>query len=297
MKITAHCFVYNVKIEPLPIQFKFHEYDLSITYSKHEDKEGLMLEVEKSITPDEISTDGEIQDEQGLFIEKRMRPYKEVLMEGAQLIEGFLAITYREAPPKFDTDRVVVNVIAENAEETELIKSGKVTGGFGNIMQPVRFPVYTWSQKIPPVIDKALDHIPAFSFLAQAVRSQERNDQEVAFFLYFRIVDGYFSDGVSEVEGALLKKSTELSKYIKYTTEVIEATESILSELGLKSKSRINFEGLISDIVLIRHKLTHFSESNAHRHHKTGIIYDLNILNFYLRKACVLVLWDKLGMK
>ena len=297
MQIEFHCFGSGAKIDPTAISFPFKDMLLSVSNDKRDNDEILMLKLSKKISPEELSVEGEIRDEQGQFIEKRMRPYKELLTEGANLIEGLFSIFYLATPPKFDTDKILVNVITENVEEEELIKSGKITGGFGNIFQQLRKPLYQVNDKVTNAGNEATEHLPALSFLAQAIRSQEQNDHEVAFFLYFRIIDGYFSDGVSDVESALLKNTTELSKYIDYVDETKNATKSILSELKLSSKSETNFEGLVSDIVLIRHKFTHFSKTNATRHHQTSTKFELNVLNFYLKKACVRILLDQISLK
>jgi hypothetical protein len=134
------------------------------------------------------------------------------------------------------------------------------------------------------------------SFLAQGARSLEQKDQEVAFFLFFRIIEGYFSDGTKDIEAALLSKADELKKYIKYGPDTTSAVENILKTLGLKSKAKDGFEGFISDIVLIRHKLTHFSVTNQERHHRAAINYDLEVLNHFLRISCTLTLRDKIGI-
>lgn len=295
MKLTIHCFAYGVKIEPSVINFPFRDTLLSISFHEKDKNGELTLQLSKKILPEEVSIEGEIRDEKGLFIEKRSRPYKELITEAAQLVEGLFSVFYLATPPKFDTERIVVNVIAESKEETEMIKSGKVTGGFGAVFSDPIKNSYNISDEVISAAPKAIDHLAALSFLAQAIRSQHQNDQEVAFFLYFRIIDGYFSDGASDVEKALISKAHKLIKYIKYEDEIKKATKAILASLKLKSKSEINFQGLISDIVLIRHKLTHFSQSNAESHHRVGMKFDLNIVNFYLRKSCVIVLLDILN--
>lgn len=271
---------------------------MSVRPNNHKGQEGLILEIGRKVTIEELTPPNEIRDEMGAFIEKRMRPYKEILTEVSQLMEGFFSIMFRGmVPPKFDPDRAVVNVLAENAEEQEMLTSGKVTRGFGSVFSEPPKPLYQWSDGITASIPKASKHLPAFSFIAQAIRSQERNDQEVAFFLYFRIIDGYFADGAKDVEKALLARAEDLKKYLPYSEEKLrEATRAILSALKLPSGSSKDFSGLISDIVLIRHKLIHFSTTNADRHHATGIKYDLNILNHYLRRACVLVVRDQMGI-
>ena len=295
MNVSAHCFARGVTIESLPIHFQLDGDDISIDAHNTAGEEGLVLEVlRRNIDVKELARPP--QDDDGHYIEKQMRPYKERLLKVAQLMEGYLSIMYIAPPPKFDFDKIVVNVHAQTDEEREKIRTGEFTGGFGNIFKTPQVPVYKWSDKITPSIPKATQHLPALSFLAQALRSQERGDQEIAFFLYFRIIDGYFSDGVSDIEKRLLEKANELQKYILYNDTVKKSAVAILVSLRLTSKCEENFEGLIKDIVLVRHKLTHFSETNSSRHHSASIVFDLNILNRCLQRACVLVLRDRIGI-
>jgi hypothetical protein len=297
MKLTIHCFAYGVKIDRRSIVFPFRDMTLSVSSHQTEKEEELILELSKNVLQEELSIDNEIKDEDGFFLEKRMRPYKELITEAAQLVEGLFSVFYFTPPPKFETDRIIVNVLAESPEEEELLKSGKIMQGFGNIMQPPRRTQYNLKDNLVDASKEAINHLPALSFLAQGIRSQEENNQEVAFFLYFRIIDGYFSDGATDVEKTLLKNSSDIAKYITYNDETKNATKSILDALKLPSKSSNDFEGFISDIVLIRHKLTHFSKTNAERHSRASIKPDLNVLNFHLRIANVKLLLDQIGVK
>lgn len=296
MKIEAHCFAEKVKIDKLPILFKYKEYDVSLTAHKSEDDEGLCLKVSKPINLIDISYSNETEDDKGSFIEKRLRPYKEILTEIAHLIEGYLSIMYLAKPPRFNPEKVVVNTHPETAEEETMVREGKVSGGFGDIFQPPQYPLYNWSEKIIPSISTGAKHLAGFSFLSQALRSQNRNDQEIAFFLYFRIIEGYFSDGTKDIEKALLSNKASLEKYITYTNETKTIVKNVLNQINLPSKSFKDFEGLLSDLVLIRHKLTHFSQANANRHHTISINFELSPLNNMMKIACVHFLRDTIGV-
>lgn len=296
MLLTAHCFADKVKIDKLPIEFKYQDYLVVLTTNKKGEDEGLTLQISKTVNPNDFDFKDETRDEKGLFIEKRLRPYKETLTEVAHLIEGYLSIMYFSEPPRFNPEKVVVNIMPENPEEEQLIRSGKVSGGFGDIFHPPKYPLYNWSDKILPSIEKGTEHLASFSFLAQAIRSQQRNDQEIAFFLYFRIIEGYFSDGSKDIEKALIKNHIELSKYLLYDDEVKEIIKNVLIQLKLPSNAQKDFKGMISDLVLIRHKLTHFSNTNSTRHHTTSINFELSPLNLLMRRACILFLRATIGI-
>ena len=70
----------------------------------------------------------------------------------------------------------------------------------------------------------------------------------------------------------------------------------LVNSLSLPSRSHENYDGIIKDLVLIRHKLTHFNEENSDRHYNPNLKFELAPINFYLRKACVLILRDRIGV-
>ena len=65
--------------------------------------------------------------------------------------------------------------------------------------------------------------------------------------------------------------------------------------MGLPSKSETDFKGLIKDIVLIRHKLTHFSSIKVKSHHSSNIKFELLTVNGYLYNCCFNLLREKIG--
>jgi hypothetical protein len=301
MKVKAHCIAENAAINPEFLIFKFKEFDaLLYTMPGIKDKETkeLTLELSRVLTMEEqatLTTKISAEDDPSVFFEKRSRPYNEALTEISHLIEGLFSILYAAAPPKFNSNKANVNFYGETEEEVELLRSDKVMRGFGVVTMPTVHPTYQIDDRIQELIEPSSEHLAALSFLANAIRAYYSNDNEIAFFLYFRIIEGYFSDGKSDVEKELLKKEVELKKYITYDQEIIENTRSILNALTLESKSNKNFAGLISDIVLIRHKLTHFSSTHSIKHHNAKIKFELSTLNGYMSFACINILRDQIG--
>lgn len=294
MYITAHCFLKNAKIDKVPITFSYDGFDVSINTSKIDGEEGLVLEIKKVINPEDLKTKPEDRDPMGHFIEKQLRPYKSKLHEIASIIEGILSVNYMVTDmPTFETHKVITNVFSENYEEEDMLKSGEITRGFGDIAS-LQKPDFVWKEGLLDNIDKAKENIPALSFIAQAIRSQARKDQEIAFFLYFRIIEGYFGDGTPSLEKALLANAEDFKNYLAYDQGIITSMQKILSILGLPSKSNVDFNGLISDIVLMRHKMTHFDSENSDRHFSPELKFEMDLLNKYLRVACTKIIRDKI---
>lgn len=297
MKIVAHCFAENASITPSKIDFKFKEYDANILSIDNK----LTLQISKVITTEELQPFSEkitslnatpdiIEDK----LEARLRPYKIVLTEAAQLFEGLLSLMYATIPPHFDTRRIYVNLYSQTEEERQALEDGTISRGGGYVLMPDK-QNYNFDNALYELIEPSLQHLPSFSFFSHALRSLNSNDNEVAFFLFFRILDGYFAYGATSVEKEFLKKEAELSRFIPYEPKLINALKNILSDMGLPSKSDKDFKGLISDIVLVRHKLTHFSSTKAHSHHSATIKFELLTVNTYLYNCCFNLLREKIS--
>lgn len=251
MKIVAHCFAENASITPPQIDFKLMSYDGNILSIDNK----LTLQISKTLSSNELlpfsesitsSTDNAhvIEDK----LEARLRPYKLVLTEAAQVFEGLFSLMYATIPPHFDTGRIYINLYSQTDEEQKLLDEGTITRGDGYVLMPDN-KNYKIDNSLYDLIEPSLNHIPAFSFFSHALRSLKSNDNEVAFFLFFRILDGYFSFGATAVKKELLKKQTELSRFIQYEPKLINSVKNILTNMGVPSESENDFKGLISDIV------------------------------------------------
>mgnify|MGYP001283788848 CR=1 FL=1 len=298
MYVKAHCFLENARIDKVPIFFNFGDTTVQITNTpkRGETDEGMEIEITQKIEPTEIQVSKDEMDEKGFFIAQRLKKYKSKLQEVAFLIEGLLSVKYNVKVPPFNTGKVMVNVYPESEEERKMLNEGIVSRGFGDIFTPEKKIEFQWKDDVMGDINLARQHLPALSFFAQALRSQERGDQEIAFFLFFRILEGYFGDGSGHSEKSFIQNKNELSKYLKYDDRIKSAFKKILQEiLKLPSKSKDNFEGLLSDIVLLRHKLTHFDANHSDRYFSPDLRFELDIINKYLRIATLLLIRNKIG--
>jgi hypothetical protein len=297
MRVVAHCFAENALIIPSRFNFKFKDFDASI-YSIEKQ---LTLEISKIMTPEElelfsINKQSE-NNEEGITHErlhKKLEPYKIVLTEAAHLLEGIFSLMYQTVPPHFDTFKTYVNLYSQTDEEQKLLDEGSISRGGGYLISN-GVNKYHLDNSILELIEPSIYHLTAFSFFSTALRSLKSNDNEVAFFLFFRIIDGYFAHGAKDVEKELLKSTTDVQRFIPYDPTLISSIKTIISEMGLPSKSEKGFDGLISDIVLIRHKLTHFSSSKSKSHHSAKIKMELLTVNNYLYNCCFHLIRERLG--
>ena len=293
MRAIIHCYAYDVKIDLTKVEFEFDEFHVSLENFKHEEKEGVMLEISCKVESKSFLIPEEERDPLGNFIRVRLQPFKSKLNHSAAIVEGLFAIKYNSKPPKFITNKALVNFEPETPEDEELIK---VNGGagFGDIMSPLLRPIYSLPDNFFSNINKISPHAPSFSFLSQAIHSQENDEEEVAFTLYFRILEGYLSDGSTKIEKALQKNKVEMEKYFPYFKEIDEDICSVLTLLNLFSRQNHTYSDFIFNLVLLRHKIVHFSAKNAETHYSPTTKFKLEIINRYLRLNCIRLLNDKI---
>ena len=296
MYLTAHCFAKKIKIDKSPIFFKFDDTEVKLAISLIKEDEGLILEIKQKVDPKDLMFDKDKIDPEGKYIEKRLKPYRSKLHEIATLVEGLLSFNYIGVVPPFETHKIMVSVYLENEEERKMIEEEKISRGFGDVITSPKYPFYQIKDNLFSNIEFAKKNLPALSFLTQAIQSQDRKDEEIAFFLYFKIIEGYFGDGTPHTEQSLLKNKTILQKYLKPHDKLAQTLERVLTILKLPSRAKENYEGIISDLVLLRHKLTHFSDENPERYFHPDLKFELDLLNKYLRFVCMHIIRSKISI-
>ena len=300
MIISVHCFAYKAAIFPKTFSFPLDSWEVSLVATGKNPKNDLpelTMYMRRKMSTDEIELykkKPEPGEDVELLFSARSRIYTEYLNEAAKLIEGLLTVFHHFPAPKFDTSKPTVNLYGETEEERSLLEDDMIRG-FGTVTMPEKYPEYEFSDKMLTYIAAAPPHLPALTFMSQARRSLVSADHEVAFFLYFRILDGYFADGSSRVELAFVNNQDELKKYLPYHPELIDALSTILTDKKLTSKSRIDFKGLIEDLVLLRHKSTHFSSTKPASFFNPKTWHEMEIVNRFLDQTCARRLEAALG--
>ena len=259
---------------------------MKLDTSPIEDDQGLILEIKQQVIPDEFSLFRLDPDGSHKIQRKRLLYYKHKLQEVVTAVEGLLSINYDATPPIFESHRIVANLYPEDQKEKEWLKEEGVVTGFGEMGPPERYPKYSLRKNLFEDLGAVKENIPALSYYVQGVRAEDRYDQETAFTNYFKIIEGYFGDGTSAVEKALLNNCIELQRVLSADNESKEIVERIMNLLGLPSKSHENYEGFIKDIVMLRHKLMHFSKKYSSYHYNPSLRFELRMLNMILRSAC-----------
>lgn len=314
MRLEAHCFLKNATINNLPISFEFDRYKVEISHTSipSEKKEkGLLLEIIRKVNIEEIKTDRETMEKEKMpeASKKILEESRKDLNEIAVLLEGLFSVTYAHrvgnkkielvASPPFETETVVVNIVGENSEENELLRSGKVIQGCGDIYYEKKPIQYVWSDKTLNYLQAGYLNLPFLSFFSQGLRSSHRGETEVAFFLFFKIIEGYFGNGSKDIEKALIKNKTKLQKHLKTDPFFLEALHGVLKNLSLPSKatSVTDVEGIIKDLVLLRHKLLHFSKSEPNRYYYSQLKFNLKKVVKKLSFVCCSVLREELNVQ
>ncbi len=301
MYITTHCYLEGAKIKSSPIKFKLKNREVVVKNIPEmgSTKEGMQIEIKLPVDIKELKIPNEVMDKKGKFIDKRLTRFKSMLQETSFLLEGLLSIYFNVKIPAFNTGKVVVNVYAENKEEANMLKEGTVTGGFGDVFYSEKKFIFPLDKHILSKAEIALSHLPSLSFFTQARRSFESGNHEIAFYLYFKIIEGYFGDGTPKIQNALLENKKQIAKYIKIDQQLTTALKKILNELlSLPSESANSntIEAVIKDLVLIRHKLNHFSINNSEKYFHPELRFHLEQINRYLGRATLVLLFDQMNL-
>ncbi len=296
MILQIHCYIERTKIDPLPKNFTFEDFLVEINNTNVAGINGLELRAKKSIDSDEFISH---EDDREQFTRKILSKYRAELQRMTLYLEGLLSVYFPQNPIDFDISHVMVNVSPETDSEKMLFedKNNKVIWGAGDVHvnNPPGY-IYPWSDVLQQKLEDSSDYLPSLSFFSQALKAESRHEQEVAFFLLFRIIEGYYGDGTPKIEEALKARSVEIEKYLP-TNPLIQASlkNILIGKLRLPSKSQSgNINDLISDLVLLRHKMVHFNQATKDRYFNVAIKPDLAVINRALIFACIKVIRKEL---
>ncbi len=311
MRLNAHCFIDEVVFDPLPTQFPIRDGMAWISINHGPYKSGEKQEVLGSILhykvlvdpneflrPEDHTHDHSIQFKKiGELLDK----YRGIMYEIAATIEGLISISTIKSFPPFRIQQVMINLTADTHEEQEMIDKELISYTFGDVgvAREKQNIVVNGIDKILVPIATANDHLSALAIYTTGVRALERFDMEVAFSSFFRVIEGYLGDGSSRVEQALLKKETEVTSLLKITTDTFAALHRILTNLSLPitSKDKSDNRGIISDIVLLRHKLMHYNLKQQDHHFYSAMRIDLRYLVNQLHRAAFFLIREDIELK
>lgn len=297
MLITAHCFLEKAQINKPWIQFDFNDKKVTIKNVKRSDglKKGMVLDVTQKVDVKDFMVIADPKKGFFKFFNEKSKKYSIILQDVADLVEGLLSIHHNSSVPSFKTSEININLSAETSKEKEILKDNNIIRSFGIVSRKERGKEFLVEDEIFNNVPKARDHSAAISCFSQAIRFQEIGYQEMAFLLYFRILEGYFGNGTGYIERALHQNSDELRKYLKVDDKLINALITILETvLQLPSESKNGFKGVLSDIVLLRHKLIHFDAKNPHHHYNPSLRFELGTINNTLKMVALRYLQKQL---
>jgi hypothetical protein len=291
MFAIAHCFIEKIKIDTLPITFSHNNSEVILEVHKSGTIDGLMLKLKERIDTSEILASDSNKAEE--MTKKLITKYRKKLNEVTIMLEGLFSIYYFNPIPNFDITHVMVNIEPENEKEREILKE-KAIRGAGDIFVNSKGILIKWSPNMLSKIEIAFQYLPLLSLFSQALISSKRGNEEVSFFLLFRIIEGCFSDGTANIERALKKNEDAIKNHLKPNLEFINSLVNILkNKLGLSPKSSLgdyNISNIISDLVLLRHKLIHFNLKHSKKHFYPDIRLDLQAVNKHLSRTCLIAI-------
>ncbi len=230
-------------------------------------------------------------------IGKILDKYRGEINEVAILIEGLISLMTIKPFPAFEINHVNVRLVPENKKEEEEIKKGGLLHTMGDIGKGRGTALSTVGKpdEMFSLISVAQNRLSSLSIYSLAVRAEERYEMEIAYSNFFRIIEGYLGDGTPKIEKAIKKNSTILFKHMKVNKEFLDSLRTMLSNLSLptKAKSLKDHNGIISDLVLLRHKLMHYNLKNQDRYFYSSLRVELRpVVNQLYRAAFLLIRFD-----
>ena len=310
MRLNAHCFLDGVVFDPLPTQFPIRDGTawISNNYEPNRGQEkqqilGSMLHYQATVDPQEfIRPEDDTHDHSIQFkkIGELLNKYRGIMYEIAATIEGLVSISTIKPFPPFGVQQVIISLSADTPQDQELIDKELISHAFGDVgvaREKQNIVVGDIDKMLVPVA-KANDRLSALAIYTTGVRALERFDMETAFSSFFRVVEGYLGDGTSKVEQALHQKEVELTSLLKISPDAFSALHRILKSLSLPitSKDMSDGTGIISDIVLLRHKLMHYNLKHQDHHFYSALRIDLKPLVHQMHRAAFFLLREDIGL-
>lgn len=306
MQVTAYCFLPGVKFEPLPKPFKVKDGVAWIgndhepfEMGKKQEVRGCFLSYQSPANIDDFlrfpedSSDPQHKKELEQ-IGKLLDKYRGELSEVVAIVEGLISVLTIRPFPAFQVEHVNVRLVPETQEDKKLVTEGKVRNIFGDIGR-ARDP----QMAVVNRVDEMLAHVPragerlsALSIYTLAARAEDRFEFEIAYSNFFRIIEGYLGDGSKNMEVALQARSSDLMTVLAPTPEFVAGLTKILVSLNLPVKAKLptDEKEIISDLVLLRHKLMHYNLTNQNRHFYSSLRVDLKAIIRDIHGAAYLLL-------
>lgn len=306
MKVTVYCFLPGVIFKPLPKRFSVkdgvawigHDYEPN-TGQKKQKIVGSFLsyatdaKIEDFLRRKNGSSDKEHKAE-FKKIGELLNKYRGELNEVATIIEGLISVMTIKPFPAFSVENVNVRLTPENKEDKKLIAEEKVHHTFGDIGKSRETPLISVGDidSILAYSARAEDRLSALSIYTLAARAEKRFEMEIAYSNFFRIIEGYLGDGTPKVESALKKQATYLIEILKPNDKMLKSLKAILKHLKLPSKSKSikDKENIVSDLVLLRHKLMHYNLTHRDRHFYSSLRIDLRPLVRHMHRAAFMLI-------
>ncbi len=308
MKATTYCFLPGVKFDPIPRPFKVkdgvawigNDYEPN-TGQKKQEIVGCFLSYETGANIEEFLRKSEAPkpgtkeyDEEFKKIGELLDKYRGELNEVATLIEGLISVMTIKPFPAFLIGHVNVRLNPENEEDSRLIKEEKVHHTFGDVGRSRDSSLITVGgiDSILEYAPKAEERLSALSIYTLASRAEERLELEIAYANFFRIIEGYFGDGTKNIENSLQDNAGGIVKLLRPNEDFLNGLQAILAHLKLPShaKSLSAEKEIISDLVLLRHKLMHYNLTHHNRHFYSTMRIDLKKIITNLHRAAFFLL-------
>lgn len=332
MQIAFIFYYENIRIDfpkSNPLELDFDGYRIFLSNLDDEPVAKLSVPIispKKSNTdiPDygiKIEVKREIKLEEVLFILDRnnggvgfnniIDEQKFILRRIFPVIESIFAISAPQAmPPLLGAQTFWLELIPENKEDISIIQN-----------KYQRCIPYSLSyhaigiHKIFPHTNQILnENLSVFLPYSLALRLFYRNEQQMPFMLFYRILEGFSEKG----DFSSRANQKQFKKYLRLTYDFIKQNNVRTVKLTMLKNSLQNiFDGLQLDdentkikigkidngekflkvLKQLRNNITHFDYDKSEKHHYPHLHQDLEQLNYMLSIFCNVMIKDKLNIE
>jgi len=266
--------------------------------TKLEDREQIELRVIRDIDFEELRMkDGRNEKE----IRSKIAYFENEFRKISNLLESYLMFSFNQVLGKFDEKELIINILASKSERDKLQKEGYFEGGGGvHIINPPGLSFPEISEEQIEEIRKLNKYVPILVFFGEGRRQHRNKNNEIAFGLFFKILEGIFlKKGTNNREGQFIKMAPEIKKVLPFYQTLYDALNRLLTKnLKITLEHRKDkYEDMLVMLIRLRDQLSHFNQERAIHYFDISMSQDLDIVNSFMISAIYKIIFSILKSK
>lgn len=294
MKLQMHAYLDGKYKLEKPVSFTLKDYIVVLNNNKFDEENVVGLSVTRDIEFEELNIGGPRSEK---VIRNKIAYFENEFREVSTLVEAYLMITFNHVIGRFNLDEITINIISANKEEKdELWKEIYFQGGGG--IHVINKPGLLFPELKEKDIHKILKlskNIPVLALFSEGRRQHYAKNNEIAFGLFFKVIEGVFLENTKNREKQFIQKKLEIEKFLPFYQSLYDALIKLLTvNLKLKITHRKDsYEDMLVLLVRLRDQLAHFNQDRSQHYFDFSMGSDLNIVNSFMINAILRIIYDK----